>query len=205
MPCNSMQHHAIPCNTMQYHALPCNTMQYNAIPCNTVKHNAIPCININCWRSVPLPCGQYNAIFIIYANDKSGGVHPNSFIIKMSSIKNRHEKKSLTLGDLCMSDKTRGNKPLTWRMMPGWSSQEPAVQGWSTRGGASTSRPGLHRPAPGTGDKLWWKLRILYWHRGQAFRYVFDTCQAGVLVPVQRIEFWTQLLWRHERVNINSF
>jgi hypothetical protein len=38
---------------MQYHAIPCNTMQYHAIPWN---------IN-NCWRSVPLPCGQYNGHF----------------------------------------------------------------------------------------------------------------------------------------------
>ena len=45
---------------MQYHAIPCNTMQYNAIPCN----HAIPCIINNCWRSVPLPSGQYMAIFI---------------------------------------------------------------------------------------------------------------------------------------------
>ena len=38
---------------MQYHAIPCNTMQYHAITWN---------IN-NCWRSVPLPCGQYNGHF----------------------------------------------------------------------------------------------------------------------------------------------
>ena len=64
-----MQYNAIPFNTMQYHAKPCNTMQYHAIPCNTMQYNAIPCntrqyIN-NCWRSVPLPCGQYMAIFVI--------------------------------------------------------------------------------------------------------------------------------------------
>ena len=39
-------------------------MQYHAIPCNTMQYPAIPCIIINCWRSVPLPCGQYIAIFI---------------------------------------------------------------------------------------------------------------------------------------------
>ena len=30
-----------------------------------MKHHAIPYIINNCWRSVPLPCGQYNAIFSI--------------------------------------------------------------------------------------------------------------------------------------------
>ena len=38
-------------------------MQYHAIPCNTMQYHAIPCIINNCWRSVPLPCGQYKAIF----------------------------------------------------------------------------------------------------------------------------------------------
>ena len=28
-----------------------------------MQYNAIPCIINNCWRSVPLPCGQYMAIF----------------------------------------------------------------------------------------------------------------------------------------------
>ena len=63
IPCNTMQYHAIPCNTMQYHAIQCNTMQYYSIQSNTMKLHAIPCIIINCWRSVPLPCGQYMAIF----------------------------------------------------------------------------------------------------------------------------------------------
>ena len=63
IPYNTMQYHAIACNTMQYHAIPCNTRQYNAIPCNTMQYHPIPCIIINCWRSVPLPCGQYKAIF----------------------------------------------------------------------------------------------------------------------------------------------
>ena len=45
---------------MQYHAIQCNTMQYHAIPCNT-----IPCMLDKCWRSVPLPCGQNVAIFIL--------------------------------------------------------------------------------------------------------------------------------------------
>merc|ERR1712120_121062 len=73
IPCNSMQYHAIPWNIMQYHAIPCNAMQYLAIPCNTMQYHAIQCnamlyhaipwnIN-NCRRSVPLPCGQYMAIF----------------------------------------------------------------------------------------------------------------------------------------------
>ena len=64
IPCNTMQYHAIPCNTMQYYALQCNSMQYHAIPCNTMQYNAIPCIINNCWRSVPLPCGQYMAILL---------------------------------------------------------------------------------------------------------------------------------------------
>ena len=63
IPCNTMQYIAIPCNTMQYHAIPCNTMQYQAIPFNTMQYHAIPCLIYNCWRSVPLPCGQYMAIF----------------------------------------------------------------------------------------------------------------------------------------------
>ena len=40
-------------------------MQYHAIPCNTTQYHAILCIINNCWRSVPLPCGQYKAIFLI--------------------------------------------------------------------------------------------------------------------------------------------
>ena len=63
IPCNTMQYHAISCNTMQYHAIPCNTMQYHAIPCNTMQYHAIPWNINNCWRSVPLPCGQYNGHF----------------------------------------------------------------------------------------------------------------------------------------------
>ena len=67
--CNTVQCHAVPCNTMQYHAKPCNEMQYHAIPCYTMQYHAIPCIFNTCWRSVPLPCGQYKAIFafIMYA------------------------------------------------------------------------------------------------------------------------------------------
>ena len=38
-------------------------MQYHATPCNTLQYPAIPCIINYCWRSVPLPCGQYKAIF----------------------------------------------------------------------------------------------------------------------------------------------
>ena len=60
---NTMHYHAIPCNTMQYHAILCNTMQYHAIPCNTMQYHAIPWNINNCWRSVPLPCGQYNGHF----------------------------------------------------------------------------------------------------------------------------------------------
>ena len=73
IPCNTMQYHAIPCNTMQYNAIPCDTMQYYAIPCNTMQYHAIRCIINNCWRSVPLPCGQYKAIFC--------------FILKLSKMK----------------------------------------------------------------------------------------------------------------------
>ena len=50
---------------MQYNAIPCNTMQYHAIPCNTMQYHAIQCIINNCWRSVPLPCGQYNGHFLL--------------------------------------------------------------------------------------------------------------------------------------------
>ena len=64
--CNTMQHNATPCNTMQYHLIQCNTMQYHAILCNTMQYHAIPCMLYNCWRSVPLPCGQYMAIFSIW-------------------------------------------------------------------------------------------------------------------------------------------
>ena len=63
IPCKTMQYHAIPCKTMQYHKKPCHTMQYHAISCNTMQYHAIPCIINNCWWSVPLPCGQYRAIF----------------------------------------------------------------------------------------------------------------------------------------------
>ena len=50
---------------MQYHAIPYNTMQYHAIPRNTMQYHAIPCIINNCWRSLPLPCGQYKAILVM--------------------------------------------------------------------------------------------------------------------------------------------
>ena len=60
---NTLLYSAIPCNTLQYHAIPCNTMQYYAIQCNARLYHAIPCIINNCWRSVPLPCGQYNGHF----------------------------------------------------------------------------------------------------------------------------------------------
>ena len=61
IPCNTMHYHAISFNTMQYHAIPCYTMQYHVIPYNTMQYLAIPCIIYKCWRSVPLPCGQYMA------------------------------------------------------------------------------------------------------------------------------------------------
>ena len=67
IPCNTMQYHDIPCNTMHYHAMPCNTMQYHAILCNTMQYHAIPCIINNCWRGVPLPCGQYNGHFCTWS------------------------------------------------------------------------------------------------------------------------------------------
>ena len=38
-------------------------MQCHAIPCNTMQCHAMPCIINNSWRSVPLPCGQYNGHF----------------------------------------------------------------------------------------------------------------------------------------------
>ena len=50
---------------MQFHAIPCNTIHHHAIPCNTMQYHAIPWMLNNCWRSVPLPCGQYMAIFMI--------------------------------------------------------------------------------------------------------------------------------------------
>ena len=63
IPCNTMQYHAIPYNTMSYYAIPCNIMQYHAIPCKTMQYHAKPYIFNNCWRSVPLPRGQYNGHF----------------------------------------------------------------------------------------------------------------------------------------------
>ena len=65
IPCNTMKYHAIPCDPMKYHTIPCSTLQYHAIPCITMQYHAIPCMPSNCWRSVPLPCGQYMAIFIL--------------------------------------------------------------------------------------------------------------------------------------------
>ena len=40
-------------------------MQYRAIQCNIMQYNAITCIIYNCWQSVPLPRGHYEAIFTI--------------------------------------------------------------------------------------------------------------------------------------------
>ena len=71
IPCITMQNHAIPCNTVQYHAIPCHTMQYHAKLCNTMHTmlcHAITCIINNCWRSVPLPCGQYNGHFLYFCS-----------------------------------------------------------------------------------------------------------------------------------------
>ena len=86
-----MQYHAIPCHTMQYHAISCNTMQYHAIPCNTMHYHAIPCTINNCWRSLPLPCGQYKDFFssftyviggpLIVEEAKEFSKHPSSFLL----------------------------------------------------------------------------------------------------------------------------
>ena len=52
---------------MQYHAMQCNTLAYSGILSHTLACSGIlwhnQCIISNCWRSVPLPCGQYMAIF----------------------------------------------------------------------------------------------------------------------------------------------
>ena len=56
--CDVMQHGATQCKMVQYHAKPCNSMQKHTIQCNPMLYHAIPCIIDNCWRSVPLPCGQ---------------------------------------------------------------------------------------------------------------------------------------------------
>ena len=76
IPCKTMQYYAKPCTTIQYHAIPCNTMQYSAIPCNTMQYHAIPCIINNCWRSVPLPCGQYNGHFCFLQLQKLISIRP---------------------------------------------------------------------------------------------------------------------------------
>ena len=49
-------------------AIPCNSMQYLAIQFNTLQCHAIPCIINNCWRSLPLPCRHYKAIFYFYSH-----------------------------------------------------------------------------------------------------------------------------------------
>ena len=62
---------------MQYLAIPCNIMQYHAILCDTMQYHAIPCYIYNCWRSVPLPCGQYNGHFFYEITTESGlSCHP---------------------------------------------------------------------------------------------------------------------------------
>ena len=71
---------------MQYHAIPCNTMQYHAIPCNTMQYHAIPCIINNCWRSVPLPCGQYNGHFYNTMLTMPGEYIYTSIIFQTSNI-----------------------------------------------------------------------------------------------------------------------
>ena len=70
--CNTMQYHTIPCSTIQYHVVPCNTVQYHAVQCNTMQYHAISWIINNCWRSVPLPCGQYNGHFYPQTDISSG-------------------------------------------------------------------------------------------------------------------------------------
>ena len=74
IPCNTMQYNAMTCYTMQYHVIPCNTMQYHAIPCNTMQYHAIPWNINNCWRSVPLPCGQYNGHFYLFLSCQSSSI-----------------------------------------------------------------------------------------------------------------------------------
>ena len=105
--CNTMQYNAIPCNTMQYHgtlitacntmhfyawnimkyhAIPCNTMQYPAIPCNNMQYHAIPWTINNCWRSVPLPCGQYHGHFFQKINWRQTTFEIVTFLYSCESI-----------------------------------------------------------------------------------------------------------------------
>ena len=80
IPCKTMQYHAIPCTTMQYHAIPCITMQYHASQCNTMQFHAISCNTMRhykCCRSVPVPCGQYKAIF---SSVRSSNSHPDLLV-----------------------------------------------------------------------------------------------------------------------------
>ena len=88
VPCNTMQYQTIPCNTMLYHAIPCNSMQYYAILCNTMQYHAIACMLNTCWRSVPLPCGQYKAILI--SSLSLGGVGTDLWgLVYSSDVANR--------------------------------------------------------------------------------------------------------------------
>ena len=96
--CSTMQYsanHSIPCIIMQYHATPCNTMQYQAIQCNTMQYHAIPYIIYNCWRSVPLPCGQYMAIFILYITSKEKALQSVTSLPSVCAWK--HHRKILFL------------------------------------------------------------------------------------------------------------
>ena len=77
-----MQYNAILWNTMQCHATLWHTLAYSGILLHTLAYSGIPwhtlacsgilwhnqCIINNCWRSVPLPCGQYMAIFYFCFN-----------------------------------------------------------------------------------------------------------------------------------------
>ena len=65
-------------HTLAYSGILWHNMAYSgATWCNMVQHCAIPCIINNCWRSVPLPCGQYNGHFYIFTY-----IHINHLEIK---------------------------------------------------------------------------------------------------------------------------
>ena len=74
IPCNAMQHSGILWHTLAYSCILWHTLAYSGILWHTLACSCIlwhnQCIINNCWRSVPLPCGHYMAIFNCKASEE---------------------------------------------------------------------------------------------------------------------------------------
>ena len=87
-------------------------MQDNAIACNTMQYPAIPCIINNCWRSGPLPCGQYNGHFYLpNCRTASCLCHKNVVFVLSSGDRQHHTADTARGWGLGWCDKNRSLQP----------------------------------------------------------------------------------------------